>query len=148
MNSKQIRPLALCVFRDGNRILVSGGYDSVKRETYDRPVGGGLEFGETGAAAVTREIREELGVAITGLRLLGALENIFTLEGVTGHEIVLVYDARFVEESCYAEVRLPFREDDRAQSYAHWRDLNQHLPDRPLYPAGLRELLVNSQESQ
>ena len=148
MNSKQIRPLALCVFRNGDRILVSEGYDSVKRETYDRPVGGGIEFGESGAVAVTREIREELGVEITGLRLLGAFENIFTLEGVVGHEIVMVYDARFVKESLYAEVTLPFREEDRAQPHAHWRNLNQQQPGRPLYPTGLRELLVKSQESQ
>ena len=148
MNSKQIRPLALCVFRNGDRILVSAGYDSVKRETYDRPVGGGIEFGETGAAAVAREIREELGVEITGLRLLGAFENIFTLEGVVGHEIVMVYDARFVKESLYEDMTLPFRKEDRPQSHAHWRNLNQQQPDRPLYPTGLRELLVQYQESK
>jgi len=41
----QIRPLAIYLFRDGDRILVGEGNDPVKRETFYRPLGGGIEFG-------------------------------------------------------------------------------------------------------
>jgi len=141
MNPKQIRPLALCVFRNGNRILVSEGHDSVRNEDYCRPLGGGIEFGETAAAAITREIREELGAEITALRLLGTLENIFTGEGEPGHEIVFVYDARFVDESLYSRETIPFQEEGWATHHARWLDLNFHTADQPLYPDGLASLL-------
>jgi hypothetical protein len=44
----QIRPIALCVFHNNNRILVFEGYDKAKDEIFYRPLGGGIEFGEKG----------------------------------------------------------------------------------------------------
>jgi len=141
MTPKQIRPLALCVFRNGSRILVSEGLDFTKGQTYYRPLGGGIEFGESGVAAITREIREELGVEITTPHLLGVMENIFNLEGDPGHEIVFVYDARFVDESLYSRETIPFQEEGWATPHAIWLDLNSLRTDRPLYPDGLADLL-------
>jgi hypothetical protein len=43
----EIRPVALCVFRNNDGILVFEGYDDVKGETFYRPPGGGIEFGES-----------------------------------------------------------------------------------------------------
>ena len=63
--------------RDG-RILVGHAYDAVKQDHYCRPLGGGIEFGERGADAIVREIREELGAEIEDVRRLGTLENLFT----------------------------------------------------------------------
>lgn len=68
-----IRPIAICVFRRAGRLLVGEGYDPLKGETFHRPVGGGLQFGETSEQAMRREIGEELGVEIRGLRPLGVL---------------------------------------------------------------------------
>ncbi len=45
---KRVRPLAICVFRHHDRILVMEGYDPVKKEHFYRPLGGGIEFGEPG----------------------------------------------------------------------------------------------------
>jgi len=44
-----IRSIAICVFRHKNHILVAEGYDPVKDEYFYRPLGGGIEFGETSA---------------------------------------------------------------------------------------------------
>src|SRR5512141_3072532 len=92
----KIRALAICVFRNNNRILVFKGYDPTKDQTFYRPLGGGIEFGETSEETVHREIKEELGEEVTDLKYLGTLENIFVFNAKPGHEIVQVYDGRLV----------------------------------------------------
>jgi len=77
MDTTRIRPIAVCLFRHENRILVSEGFDTVKQDYYYRPLGGGIEYGEPSREAVAREIREELGAEIENIRLLDVLENIF-----------------------------------------------------------------------
>lgn len=101
MDKTQIRPIAICLFRNNNRILVSEGFDTVKQDYYYRPLGGGIEYGESSQEALMREIQEELGVEVDGVRLIGVLENIFMYEGQQGHEIVFVFDAEFVDKSLY-----------------------------------------------
>jgi hypothetical protein len=39
-----IRVIAICVFRNGNRILVGDGYDPTKGEVFYRPPGGRIEI--------------------------------------------------------------------------------------------------------
>ena len=88
-----IRPLALAVIRRNDRILVFRGEDPTKAEVFYRPLGGGIEFGETGETAVRRELREEIGAELVNIRPLGALENLFTYNGGAGHEIILLFEA-------------------------------------------------------
>ena len=134
-----IRPIAICVFRQGAQILVGEGYDPIKGTRYHRPVGGSLQFGETSREAVVRELDEELGFELSDLRLLGVLENIFTCEGRDAHEIVFVYEARFADESLYERPLLRGYEECAGAYAAVWRDPDEDLP--ALHPAGLRELL-------
>ena len=75
---RRIRPLALCVFRRGDKIMVARGHDAVKDQTFYRPIGGGINFGERGADAVIREVREELDAEVVDVVYLGAFENIFS----------------------------------------------------------------------
>lgn len=135
-----IRPLALAVFRDGSRILVEDNAAWDSRDRFYRPPGGGVEFGERAIDAVRREMREEFNAEIEDVRLLGTLENIFGYHGEQGHEIVLVFDARFSDASHYAADRIVGTEDDDIRIEAIWIDISQPL-DRPLYPNGLLELL-------
>ncbi len=142
--SGYIRPLAICVFRDGNRILVAEGFDPIKRQTFYRPLGGRIEFGERGEEAVRRELREELNAEISDVKYLGALENIFTFAGKRGHEIVFVYDGRFVDASYYARAELDGFEKDAPRPHfkAVWKSRDEFDPVRaPVYPDGLMELL-------
>ena len=142
-----IRVVAICVFRYGERILVSEGIDTVKQERFARPLGGQVEAGETSAQAVVREIREELGCAATDLRLLGVLENIFEYQGRPGHEIVFVYDGRFVDETLYGRPELPMHEPGWATP-ALWRPLWPFGPACRLVPEGLHELLAGRATSE
>jgi NADH pyrophosphatase NudC (nudix superfamily) len=58
---RRIRPLALAYVKNQRgQILLHKLFDSVKNETFYRPLGGGIEFQESGHIAVEREILEEI----------------------------------------------------------------------------------------
>lgn len=56
--------------------------------------GGHIEFGETGRAALVRELQEETGLAAEPGRFLGCVENQFLQHGKPHAEINLVYELR------------------------------------------------------
>ena len=142
MTGGRVRPKAVCVCRHGDRILVNAAVDAVKREQYYGPLGGEIEFGEYAADAVARELREEIGVAVTDVRLLGVLENVFTYEGAPGHEIVFVFDARLADASLYARATLVGEESNGHTFVAQWLPLETFAPGGPpLHPDGLYALL-------
>ena len=139
----QIRPLAICLFSHKDKILVSEEHDPSKGETFYRPLGGGIEFGEHSTETIHRELMEEIGAKVKDLVYLGTLENIFVFNGIPGHEIVQVYDGALVESGLYeqavisgheADVNLPMR--------VIWKSLDEFGPGKSiLYPEGLLELL-------
>jgi len=141
MRAEKIRPIAICVCRDGDRILVAEGRDSKKNQTFYRPLGGTIEFGERGEETVTRELMEEIGATLTEVRYLGTLENIFVYEGRRGHEIVLVYDGKLADRSLYQKEVIQGAEFGQKFS-AFWKRLDDFGEDRPpIYPERLLELL-------
>lgn len=140
----QIRPLAICVFRHGDRILVAEGYDLVKQEYFYRPLGGGIEFGENSAETISREIREELNIEIDGgsLKYLGALENIFHFNGSMGHEIVMVYDGALKEPMLYKQKMITGQEANGEDIRAVWKNIDEFEEGKSiLYPTGLLKIL-------
>lgn len=141
MSEQRIRPKAVCVVRRDDEILVGDGWDPTKRERFYGPLGGGVEFGERAADAVRREMREELGVELTDVVLLGVLENIFVYDGCPGHEISFVFEARLADESLYARELL--EGDEEGQHFtARWLPVDHFAPGGPpLYPEGLYGLL-------
>ena len=141
-----IRYVALCVFRNGSRILVGKAFDDVKGEHYLRPLGGSVEFGESAVEALRREMQEELRAEINEPVRLGVLENIFTCRGEPGHEVVAVFDASFVDQNLYDVEHIPLFEEVWG-TVAFWVDLSD-LPDMPLYPEGLLDLLRTAAQHQ
>ncbi len=139
-----IRAIAICIFRNQNKILVSEGVDSVKGQTYYRPLGGGIEFGEHSKETVQREIREELSEEVADIHYLGAIENIFISHGNMGHEIVQVYDGKFVNTKLYEQAELDGIEEGVDPFKAVWKHLEEFSPQNPLYPDGLLEMLQNN----
>lgn len=141
-----LRVKAVCVFSNEDRILAIDGHDATKGQSFWVPVGGRVEFGETSRDAIVREIEEELSAEVTDLRLLGVLENIFTFDGDDGHEIVFIYDAKFIEPSMYRKGQVNGIEENQSFT-AHWIDPNAPTDGRPLYPDGLAELLASHPSS-
>ena len=89
-----------------------------------------------------REIREELGVAVQDVRLLGVLEDRFSLGGQQGHEVVFVFDARSVDESRSQRGKLPFHEEGWSSGEARWFDLARTEQDfARLVPEALSEFV-------
>jgi 8-oxo-dGTP pyrophosphatase MutT (NUDIX family) len=138
-----VRPIALCVFRnDDDSILVLEGFDPTRRLTFYRPLGGGIEFGERSQDTVTREIREELGLEVLDLVFLGTLENVFTFDGLLSHEIALIYEGAFLDQSAYGLPYLLGSEDDGTPITTVWKPLDDFRSGASiLYPDGLMELL-------
>ncbi|BAZ26034.1 NUDIX hydrolase [Kalymmatonema gypsitolerans NIES-4073] len=128
----EIRVLALGLIRDGKyakrtlreRIFVSEGYDPVKQQTFYRAMGGGVDFGETSLEALKREFQEEIQAELTNIRYLGCLENIFTFNGQSGHEIIQLFESDFVDPKFYQLDKLDFSEGER-QKTALWVDINR-----------------------
>lgn len=147
MSAPRIRPLAICLYSRGDRILVAEGFDPVKHEKFFRPIGGAIEFGEYARETIVRETREELGAHAINVRYLFTLENLFVFNGERGHEIVLVYDAEFQDQQLYDRECLDGQETLDAQEssesfQAFWKSIEELRNDsRPLYPDGLGERL-------
>ena len=139
--SNFLRPLVICVFRHEEKILACLGNDNVKNNEFYRPLGGMIEFGERAEIALRREIMEEMGEEISDTVFLGTLENIFTYNGKPHHEIVLVYDAEFVNKELYTKNEIDIDESDIWYK-AHWLSIEDCKRGKHLvYPDGLLGLL-------
>jgi ADP-ribose pyrophosphatase YjhB (NUDIX family) len=136
-----IRTIAVGIIRRGNSILVIEWYDSVKKEQFYRPIGGGVDFQEKGEDAVIREFREEIGAELEQVSFLGVMENIFTYEGTPGHEIVLIFNATFADRQFY-EMEIINGIEEGNSFLAKWKELDDFRSGKSiLYPDGLLQLL-------
>src|SRR5215208_2666477 len=127
MKKKRIRPLAICVFRHQDRILVAEGYDSVKDQYFYRPLGGGIEFGETSLETICRELMEEMNVEVDqgSLTYLGTVENIFTFNGTPGHEIIRIYDGRLKDSRLYEQKMILGKQVNGEEFCAVWKSVEE-----------------------
>jgi ADP-ribose pyrophosphatase YjhB (NUDIX family) len=139
LRDQKVRPVAICVCRDRERILVAEYLE--KGRLYYRPLGGTIEFGEHGEQTVDREFHEELGTGLTGVRYLGTLENIYVHGKLRGHEIVLVYDGRLSDARLYEKETM--QGDELGEPFkVVWKRLDEFGPGKPpVYPDGLLALL-------
>ena len=141
MNSKRQIIKAMAVIRrprDG-ALLVSES-DSRSGLPFQRPLGGHVKFGEYAVDTIHREFGEEIGQVLTGVRLLGVLENIFPWRDGTEHEVVFIFGAAFASAAAYEIEEQLIRDDTEPKSRVLWRPAGAVSP--PLYPAGLTELIA------
>ncbi|MDP4086324.1 MAG: NUDIX domain-containing protein [Bacillota bacterium] len=143
MNPAVIRPLVICLFKNKDSILVAEGFDSVKKEHFYRPIGGGIEFGESSSDALKREVKEEIRAVITDLKYLGMIESIFAFNGEVGHEIVMVYDAKFIDAEFYRKSTFMGKEDDGTPFKLFWKPISEFQSGNlRLVPENLLNLII------
>ena len=90
-----------------------------------RPLGGRLEFGETWRDALVREFDEGLGVAVEVIGKPMVFENIFTHQGVIGHEITFVSDVIFPDVAYQQDGPIEYVEDKGETCRAFWFDVEE-----------------------
>ncbi len=123
---RKIRPSALAkIQNDKGQFLLFRASDNAKNEVFYRPLGGGIEFQETGREAVERELLEELGLKIIVGDQINIFENIFTYEGHKGHEIVFLFEAKFADQSVYKKEELDIIESGQIIGKAVWRSFKE-----------------------
>jgi len=144
---RKIRPLTLAIIQNQKgQLLLHKGFDCFKNEYFYRPLGGGIEFSETGKAAIEREIKEELDLDVQVSEMMGMFESIFVFDGNKGHQIVLVYPATFVDASAYARETFDILESGNSVGKAEWRSIAEiESEGLPLYPSGLKQVLFKSE---
>jgi ADP-ribose pyrophosphatase YjhB (NUDIX family) len=142
MSSGLIRPIAICVIRRADEILVFEGRDETGDLTFYRPLGSEIEFGERSEQAIRRELLEEIEAELADLRLLTVAENTFTFEGEPWHEVVFVFEARLADPALYERDTFIVREEGWADMPTLWRSIDSFdMTSAPLYPEGLLDLL-------
>jgi 8-oxo-dGTP pyrophosphatase MutT (NUDIX family) len=139
----QIRVLALGIIQQDDRLFLSEGYDPTKQSYFYRALGGGVDFGETSEVALHREFQEELNTEITNLQYLGCLENIFTFDGNSGHELIQLYRCDFVDQKFYQLTETTFLEGTR-QKKALWVEIDRlRSGELRLVPEGFLDYLIS-----
>ena len=135
----QIRPIVLGLVRRGDKVLVQEGYDKVRKETFYRFLGGGIEFQEQSSSALKREFKEELGVDIVVGDYIGLLENIFVSNGKKAHELVLVYEGSISDKDYKENYHIV---DDGTEMDATWIEIEKFKNgELILYPEKVIEYL-------
>jgi len=136
----RIRPIAAAIVRNGERILVWDDLNPTTGEVVAVPLAGGIEFEETGEAAIRRELQEEIGADATTVQYFGAIEDIFEWNGQKRHELYLVYDVELTDRRILEADRIEV--DDEGESYvARWRPLSEFHAGARLVPTGLIDLI-------
>jgi ADP-ribose pyrophosphatase YjhB (NUDIX family) len=137
-----IHPPAICLSHRYGKILLFEGYDAAKGETFYRPLGGGIEFGEHSTDAIRRETGEEIDAEVKKSVYPGTLENIFTNNGSPAHEVVQVYAGVLAGAGLYEQAVQPGYEDDMSERIEIFcKRLDEFGPGKSmLYPDGLLEL--------
>lgn len=136
-----IRNIAVGLPVKQGHVLALSGTDRSRGLDFLRAIGGGIEFGERAEEALHREFGEELGVTLQTAELLGVRDNIFTYEGVPGHEIAHIYAVRSIElDAVPLDAELHVLDEGSPVRWVPIAEVRDGT--RPLFPDGATELLL------
>ena len=117
---------------------------------FHRFIGGGIDPGEPSTAALERECREELGVAVDAGSTVCTVENLFEFDGESHHEFAVVREATFADESLYDRTEFSGVDGEdvgeRIEYDAYWRSLAALTEaDAPFFPAGVADAVASDE---
>lgn len=139
---RDIRPIVLGLVTRGDELLVFEHDDETADETFYRPPGGGIQFGEAAADAIEREFAEELGWDVHAGERLDVIENHFTFDGTDGHEYAFCYPVEPSDETVYEKEAFFATETNGEEYRGCWKQVDAFGgDDPPLYPDGLLSIV-------
>jgi len=138
---QSIRPVAIGLLRDGDRLLVAEVPNDDGSVKGWRPLGGGVEFGETAETALKREFLEELSVEIEIDGPPTIFENLYEHAGHIGHEIIFAFPIRVIDTTVTAERRFQIR-DNETPVWVEWIEITRFETGEALLPTALGPLLA------
>jgi len=133
------------VRRPADGALLVSEHTDPRGAAFHRPLGGHVEFGEYSLDTVHREFVEELGQRLSGVRLLGVVENLFEWAGALRHEIVFVYAASFADSTAYEIAEQAILDKPETGVRVMWRPAGATSP--PMYPEGVAELAALGEDT-
>lgn len=137
---RRIRAISVALLVHEGKVLLETYSATDAHGPFLRAPGGGIEFGESAADAVRREIAEELGATLDEVRPLDVAENIFDVGGRAGHEIVHVFAVRSGALEALADgERLAVRDSHTSVGWVDVADLGGG--GVPVYPVGIVPLI-------
>jgi 8-oxo-dGTP pyrophosphatase MutT (NUDIX family) len=142
MKPGKVRATAICLIQHAGRLLVTQYHDDIKQNTYYRPLGGAIEFGEYGAETIKRELMEEIQAPVENIQYAGIRENIFTSNGQKGHQIMLVYTGDLADPRFFDQPVILAHEDDGQEFKVVWIPVEEFRQGQAIiYPDGILDLL-------
>jgi ADP-ribose pyrophosphatase YjhB (NUDIX family) len=110
-------------------------------EAFYRFPGGAIEFGETAADAIRREMREEYDLAVTVGPLWIVNENMFIDRDQSGHTVSLIHTGQ-IDQAIVVD---DLRHKEHADVKLVWRSAAAWAT-KPVYPAGIAAFLHTALE--
>lgn len=132
-----VKAMAL-IRRSLDGALLVSDYTGPDAASFQRLLGGHVEFGEYAIETVRRELLDEIGQPLQDVELAGVIENHFTWKDRPQHEIVFVYHAAFADPAAYEIAEQRIRDDTGGCTRVVWRPASAVSP--PLYPDGAAKL--------
>jgi len=139
----ETRQAALCLIQHRNAFLVAEIQDPQTNLVLHRPPGGGVEEGETPEQAVRRELREELGITLTAVLQLGAVDHVWFWNGREVRERAWLFLASSSDDAGLSRGECPeLVEADGQRIKTVWRPIEKNTASLPpLCPSRIAEFL-------
>ncbi|RED51121.1 NUDIX domain-containing protein [Cohnella lupini] len=106
-------------------------------ESFYRFPGGGIEFGETAAEAISRELIEEYDLLIDIGNLALVNESIVEVDGIQRHNCTLIHWCFLKNDIDHFEFRI---HNEYENIKLIWKSIEE-LSSKPVYPEGTIEIL-------
>lgn len=127
------------IFRKENKILLHHGLD---KDHYTLP-GGRVKDGESTITALQREMKEEMGLDTEYVKPFSFIENFFEMDGKLYHELLVIHELKFKDESIYnKKIIKPIEEEEKGNIEFVWYNV-EDLDKIEFVPTKLKELIKN-----